>query len=100
MNDVICIFAFIGLGCVGGIIFFLLLMLRDLIKDQIAMAKYRHKRKHRFDGPPTAKCYCKDCVYYYSNTGNCTQLRRGVPDNGYCYEGYPCKHDPDKNTDK
>lgn len=32
--------------------------------------KYRYKEKHRYDKPPTAKCYCKDCTFH-GDDGKC-----------------------------
>ena len=39
-------------------------MLKDFVVDTIKNLKWKYKYKHRFDKPPLAKCYCKDCRYY------------------------------------
>ena len=30
----------------------------------VRILKYCYKEKHRYDKPPTAKCYCKDCTFH------------------------------------
>ena len=34
------------------------------IEDAVDNYKYKKWLKSRFDGGPTAKCFCKDCRYY------------------------------------
>lgn len=35
------------------------------IRTLIERFRYWYERKHRFDGPPLAKCYCKDCEEWH-----------------------------------
>lgn len=100
MNDILRIFAFIGISAVVAMIVIFLWILWDYVKDQIRLAEYRYKRKHRFDKKPIAKCYCKDCIFYNSFDGFCCLLKRAVPDDGYCYESQPHKYDPEKKEDQ
>lgn len=78
-------------GCVVMIIYFAFDALRDVVRGWCWSYKY----KHRFDKPPTAKCYCKDCVYHTakdsSGMGPCgwPGVSRWTPDNGFCYEAEP-----------
>nr|DAO16277.1 MAG TPA: hypothetical protein [Caudoviricetes sp.] len=45
--------------------------------------KYRYKKKHRYDKPPTAKCYCKDCIFH--KNGVCSELIKAhTPDEFFC----------------
>ena len=44
------------------------------ISDKIRKIKYEYKYKHRFDNPPTAKCYCVDCRYYKINLKNVSDI--------------------------
>ena len=37
----------------------------DLIESAVNNRKYKKQLKSRFEGGPTAKCFCKDCKYYY-----------------------------------
>lgn len=41
------------------------------VRRSMKILRYRYKEKHRYDKPPTAKCYCKDCKFH--------------DDNGMCY---------------
>lgn len=41
------------------------------IKEGVKWLKYHYKVKHRYDKPPMAQCYCKDCRFH--------------DDNGMCY---------------
>lgn len=41
------------------------------IKEAIERYIYQYKYKHRFNKPPTAKCYCRDCIRWNSETGEC-----------------------------
>ena len=55
------------LAIIGGVALFLiafsvLTVMFYGIKETIENMKYDYRRKHRFDKPPTAACYCKDCV--------------------------------------
>lgn len=90
-----------GLSIFGGtvlimFVFLFALMFWEWLKDQIAMAKYRYKRKHRFDKDPVAECYCKDCACYLSSDGYCTTYRRCMRDNNFCSLAKPNKRDPEK----
>lgn len=99
MNNVMYIFTFIGMMFILMAIILCLFELKKYIKDQIEMAKYRHKRKHRFDKPPTAKCYCKDCRSYEVNEGQsscyCSAFGHYMDDDQFCSLAYPRKHDPE-----
>ena len=51
---------------------------------KIEELKYDYKVKHRFDKPPLAKCYCKDCKYHEDN-GKCYSFtKRHTEDNWFC----------------
>lgn len=61
------------------------------IRSWWAMKKWRRKFKRRFDGAPTADCYCVDCKYFWKeNTGHefcdyCELYHRTTPDDGFCW---------------
>ena len=98
MSDIICILAFVGAGFIVSVVICFIILFRDWLTDQIYIAKYNYKKKHRFDGPPTAKCYCKDCV---SNTlgeyPGCTlNDHKYVEDDFFCKKAEPRKRDPEK----
>lgn len=77
----------------------------DSIKDMIGDLKWRYKIKHRFDKPPVAKCYCRDCIYFRRSNG-VNRCCRGNIDNTwgmtdwyFCWEASPLKHDPEKEKE-
>ena len=78
-----------------GIVIFLLLI--SALKSIIHELKWKHIYKHRFDKPPTAKCYCKDCVYH-DKDNRCSNLSvMGGPsyytaDNWFCWKADPRKY--------
>lgn len=41
------------------------------IKEAVERYVYQYKYKHRFNKPPTAKCYCRDCIRWNPETGEC-----------------------------
>ena len=61
---------------IGGItttisVGFVIIVLVDCVKELSQKLTLKHKQKHRFDKPPTAKCYCIDCSSYDRETGKC-----------------------------
>ena len=69
------------------------------IKGLILHAKYRHKIKHRFDKPPLAKCYCKDCDHHSLSNSNECFAHKGwyTADNWFCWQATPRKHDEENS---
>lgn len=62
------------------------------IEDKIRSKIYDYRMKHRFDKPPTAKCYCIDCEFHnIRGTYWChlPGMSRATPDFGFCYEARP-----------
>ena len=59
--------------------------------------KWEYQYKHRFDKPPTAKCYCVDCKYHNNESNQCyrfgqtTKEYRCTADNWFCWEAEPIK---------
>ena len=67
-----------------AIIMFIVMRLYYFIVEKIEELKYDYKVKHRFDKPPLAKCYCKDCKYHEDN-GKCYSFTtRHTADNWFC----------------
>ena len=74
-----------------------LMFISEFISDLIDDLKWEYKYKHRFDKPPVAKCYCKDCKYYNEITGNCaSHVGWHMADSWFCWEATPMKRDPEK----
>jgi hypothetical protein len=70
----------------------------DALRDVVRGWRWTYRYKHRFDKSPTAKCYCKDCVYHgteHENSNPCTLpgIDRWTPEDGFCYEAEPRKKD-------
>ena len=49
----------------------------------------RNRIKHRFDKPPTAKCYCIDCKYHDNETGRCGGFGEFIADDRFCWKADP-----------
>lgn len=60
----------------------------EIVQKAIAVKKRRYEQKHRFDKPPTAKCYCIDCRRKDFG-GQCDVVSRYVADNWFCNEADP-----------
>ena len=59
------------------------------IKEGIKLFYYSQKVKHRFDKPPTAKCYCVDCKMHSEN-GRCGKFDGwSTADNWFCWDAIP-----------
>ena len=90
------------LAIIGGVALFLiafsvLTVMFYGIKETIENMKYDYRRKHRFDKPPTAACYCKDCVKWIEKTGVCLDNcnSRHMADCWFC-----CFAEPRKRSEK
>lgn len=86
------ILAIIGAGFVIGMFITALLIVIDSIKDKISDKKRRYQIEHRFDKPPTAKCYCIDCTYYEKEYCKCYHFMvNHIHDDYFCSEATPRK---------
>lgn len=94
MKDLLAIF---GLICFGTILATIIAFLWNEFKEWIIRLKYDYKVKHRFDKPPTAKCYCIDCTHHDDHTKQCyrfgqtTKEYRCTADCWFCWEANPRK---------
>jgi hypothetical protein len=60
------------------------------LKDQIDRWKYNYRIKHRFDKPPTAKCYCVDCEHHSNETQRCYGFEgQYTADSWFCWQATP-----------
>lgn len=86
------ILTLIGAGFVISMLIVVLLMVIDSIKDKISDKKRRYQIEHRFDKPPTAKCYCIDCTYYEKEYCKCYHFMvNHIYDDYFCSEATPRK---------
>lgn len=85
--------AFVGAVTMTIVILSIIGMAIESVKDKIKVLKYEYRYKHRFDKPPTAKCYCVDCKYYDVESHRCygfhEDSNRLVADNMFCYRAEP-----------
>ena len=90
MCNIFDVFTFVGfiatLATIFGLIIFLVSCIKDIIRDY----KRKYQQKHRFDKPPTAKCYCIDCKYR-TEYEECHVLGGSfkVADNWFCWKAEP-----------
>lgn len=88
----------------------LFVIIEEFIEIVVNNRKYKKKLKNRFDGGPTAKCFCKDCRYYSEinkqskhnhGAGEC-RAHQGlvVSDCWYCWRASPVEHSEAKKTRK
>ena len=62
------------------------------IKELIDVSKRRYIIKHRFDKPPTAACYCRDCKRHDDESHRCYKFDGWyTADNWFCWDAEPRK---------
>ena len=85
--------AIASISVIGCMLAFVWMCLEEFIDK----AKRKYRYKHRFDKPPTAKCYCIDCRHHDNENGRCyrfgetTKEYRCTADNWFCWEADPCE---------
>lgn len=104
------IFASIGVIVTFILGVVLLVAIKELMEGIINEHKYKKQLKSRFEGGPTAKCFCKDCKHYNvkinnndhnPNVGECAAHNWwGVRDNWYCWSATPVGYDEAKRREK
>ena len=84
------VFACFGLFCTVAIIGCLIAALWYEFKEWIHRLKYNYRVKHRFDKPPTAKCYCRDCKRHDPKSGRCYKFKEWhTADCWFCWDAEP-----------
>ena len=81
--------AVVIISMIVAMIFAVIHAIRQFIRERIWIYKYNH----RFDKPPTAKCYCKDCSFYgnFADRRLCRKHKEFVVDDFFCKDADPCK---------
>lgn len=88
--------AMFGATCAIVFGFFIVYGLVCGLKELITHLKWQYKYKHRFDKPPTAACYCKDCKRHNNENQECYKFKGWrTADNWFCWDAYPLERDPD-----
>lgn len=91
-------FAAVGWLTVIVIVCFIIYLIFEALKTLFETLKLKYKQKHRFDKPPTAKCYCVDCIHHNNKTGECYRLKGWhTADNWFCWNAEPRKKELNKN---
>lgn len=72
----------------GGFIALVCAFVATEIRDNIKIRRMQYEFQHRFDKPPLAKCYCKDCSY--RSDGLCDKFDRYVDQDFFCKYADPC----------
>ena len=90
MSDIIIIFTTIGFLTSIAALTIVTIILIGEIKNIINRYKIKYQHKHRFDKPPTAKCYCIDCKYR-TKYKECHVLGGSfkVADDWFCWKAEP-----------
>ena len=89
MKDFLAIIGGAALWVIG---FFLIVGLWCGLKELIHTIRYNYRIKHRFDKPPTAKCYCIDCVRHNNETQRCYKFDGWyTADCWFCWDADPRK---------
>lgn len=92
LKIVLYIFASVGLGCTLVVIYELFGLLKDNIIDYRIRQKSKRIIEHRFNKPPTAKCYCIDCKYHGMFNDLCNRDgSRHTADTEFCSNAEPRK---------
>ena len=92
MSETIRALAYFGALISIVIACFLAFGLLYAIREGFHKLKWRHKYKHRFDKPPTAACYCRDCKKHgdEDETQRCYKFDGWhTSDDWFCWDAEP-----------
>ena len=88
-DEVLKRLAFVGVICIAGLLGLIFWATFEWVKEKIRQARINYRIKHRFDGKPIAKCWCRDCRAYNNKTRLCSVCNTYKADNGFCDEANP-----------
>lgn len=78
-----------GIAAITIAVAFGIIAVKEEISDAIRKRKHIYEIKHRFDKPPTAKCYCIDCKRH-SEDGECHKFNGWrTADTWFCWDAEP-----------
>jgi hypothetical protein len=70
--------------------FFVTIVAADGLKELVRRIRRNYQIKHRFDKPPTAKCYCRDCVQHNNESKRCCKFDGWyTADCWFCWDAEP-----------
>lgn len=82
--------AYLGGSFLIVIAVFLVIGMYMGFRELIDRWKYNYRVKHRFDKPPTAKCYCVDCKLHCNESQECYKFDGWrTADNWFCWDAEP-----------
>ncbi len=80
------------LGLIFGLMMISLIILSiiELIKGTVKRKRDRRIQKNRFNKPPTANCYCRDCKHWIATDGECMIFDGwSTKDSWFCWQAEP-----------
>lgn len=86
------VFSWVGILTVAGFVIMVSSCAFDALRNVVRDWRWTYKYKHRFDKPPTAACYCKDCKWHSVKDNKCSNATWAdiyTPDNAFCYDAEP-----------
>ena len=87
------VFAAVGLIALLTVLLCMVLMIICEVANIIEETRRQYRIKHRFNTPPTAKCYCRDCKFWNPENGAChvSHTSKGyyMADDWFCYSAEP-----------
>jgi len=90
MEEIKTILAAMGGVTCFGIVLYLFDKSTIVIKKVVHETKRRKAQKNRFNKPPLAKCYCRDCEGWDSGSGICTKvIGAATPETWFCHDAVP-----------
>ena len=78
-----------------GIVFLALLIgliaeeISTKVRERLRKRRKEYEYKHRFDKPPTAECYCMDCLYRDNKESKCKRYEIYAADDWFCKGARP-----------
>lgn len=96
--EIINALAFLGAAAliitVGAIIYIAYFLAKEKIKE----VRYNYHQKHRFDKPPTADCWCRDCIYLEGH--KCRYMKCDVGERCFCWRARPIPYKEGKDDER
>lgn len=87
MSELVTALAFVGAIALFIAVLLLVLLAGEALGEFTERKQREYQYKHRFDKPPTAKCYCVDCIWYCNCI--CTKHGWSLADDYFCYNATP-----------
>lgn len=73
----------------------LIIWITETVRKVMDHVSYIHKQKHRFDKPPIAKCYCRDCAEWQPDINKCWHSGIHTAAYEFCFSAFPRNEERD-----